>query len=417
MAQPSARRIALKALRAWRRGKRFADSIISQRLGKAGFTRRDRAFTLELFYGVLRNITLLDFWIGCLRTSRIDDNLCDILRLGLYQLFFLRTAQHAAVFETVALAPKKQRAVINGMLRAAARRREELRNQADTQPLFVRTSHPQFLVARWRQHLGDKNAEDLCNWNNLPPPVYGRVNQLKIDPKNFLRLYPESSLLAGNPDFVEFRELPAKALDLGHCYIQDPSTAIACQFLDPKAGHSILDACAAPGGKTGYIAELMQNQGIIVACDRDSQRLKNLKDNVARLDARIIHAVRHDWTCNRLQEEIASVAPFDRILVDAPCTNTGVMRRRVDLRWRLRPEDFTRMPNEQFVITLAASRLLKAGGVLVYSTCSLEPEENEQVVGRILAEMPNLRLEAERYSLPFCDCFDGAYIARLVRNG
>ena len=417
MAQPSARQIALRALRAWREEKRFADSIISQRLGEADLMRPDRAFALELFYGVLRNVTLLDFWIDRLRTSRIDIAMRDILRLGLYQLFLLGTARHAAVFETVALAPKKQRAVINGVLRAAARRREELCNQADAQPLFVRTSHPQFLVARWRQHLGDKNAEELCNWNNLPPPVYGRINQLKINPKNFRELYLDSRVLPGNPDFMEFRELPAKALDSGHCYIQDPSTAIACQLLAPKPGQRILDACAAPGGKTGYIAELMQNHGMIVACDRDSERLKTLKINITQLDARIVHVVRHDWTRNRLQKEIASVAPFDRILVDVPCTNTGVMRRRVDLRWPLRPEDFTRMPNKQLIITLAASRLLKPGGVLVYSTCSLEPEENEQVVGRVLPEMPTLRLKAERYSLPFRDGFDGAYAARLVRNG
>ena len=126
MAQPSARQIALRALRAWREEKRFADSIISQRLGEADLMRPDRAFALELFYGVLRNVTLLDFWIDRLRTSRIDIAMRDILRLGLYQLFLLGTARHAAVFETVALAPKKQRAVINGVLRAAARRREEL---------------------------------------------------------------------------------------------------------------------------------------------------------------------------------------------------------------------------------------------------------------------------------------------------
>jgi 16S rRNA (cytosine967-C5)-methyltransferase len=416
MAQLSARQIALKALRTWRRGKRFADSIISQSLAEAELSPSDRAFALELFYGVLRNITLLDFWIGGVWASHIDVNLRDILRLGVYQLFFLETAQHAAVFETVALAPKKQRAVINGVLRAAARKRGELLTRANAQPLFIRRSHPQFLVARWQQHLGDKNAEELCTWNNLPPPIYGRINRLKIDPKMFRQLYPGSRAAAGNPDFVQFDDLAIKALDAGHCYVQDPSTAIACQLLDPKPGEKILDACAAPGGKTSYIAQLMQNQGTIVACDRDLGRLKTLKDNIARLDARVIHAVRHDWRRDPLQREIASVAPFDRILVDAPCTNTGVMRRRVDLRWRLRPEDFTRMANEQLIITRATIRLLKPGGVLVYSTCSLEPEENEEIVHRLIAELSILRLEEERYSLPFRDGFDGAFAAKLVRS-
>jgi 16S rRNA (cytosine967-C5)-methyltransferase len=416
MAQLSARRIALEALRTWQKGNRFADSIISQSLDDADLTRPDRAFVLELFYGVLRNLTLLDFWISCVRASRIDDNVRDLLRLGLYQLFLLETAQHAAVFETVALAPKRQRGVVNGVLRAAAREREELLTRGNAQRLFIRRSHPQFLVARWQRHFGDKNTEELCQWNNLPPPIYGRINRLRIDPKIFLQLYPGSRAAAGNPDFVQFDELANKALDAGHCYVQDPSTAIACRLLDPKPGEKILDACAAPGGKTGYIAGLMQNQGAIVACDRDPKRIKNLKDNMARLDARIIHAVHHDWRRDPLQREIASVAPFDRILVDAPCTNTGVMRRRVDLRWRLRPEDFTRMANEQFIITRAAIRLLKPGGVLVYSTCSLEPEENDEIVHRLVAEMTILRSEGERYSLPFRDGFDGAFAAKLVRT-
>jgi 16S rRNA (cytosine967-C5)-methyltransferase len=271
-------------------------------------------------------------------------------------------------------------------------------------------------VARWQQQFGNQSTEELCKWNNLPPPIYGRINGLKIDPENFLQLYPDSQALPSIPDFVKFDDLPTNALHSGHCYIQDPGTVIACQLLDPKPGEKILDACAAPGGKTGYIAQLMENQGAIVACDRDPERLQNLKANVVRLGARMIHAVTHDWMRDRLPKEIASATPFDRILVDAPCTNTGVMRRRIDVRWRLRPVDFIRMPNEQFIITRAAVCLLKPGGVLVYSTCSLEPDENEEVVCRLLAEMSILRLEAERYSLPFRDGFDGAYAAKLVRS-
>jgi 16S rRNA (cytosine967-C5)-methyltransferase len=417
MAQLSARQIALAALRKWRRERRFADSVISRLFAKAELTVSNRAFALELFYGVLRNLLLLDFWIGCLRASRIDADLRDLLRLGLYQLLFLKTAEHAAVYETVELAPKRQRAVINGVLRAAARQQDQLRTRGNAQPLFVRTSHPQFLIARWQQHFGAEAANELCRWNNAPPPIYGRINQLKIDRADFLRKYPESPALVRNPPFVEFHAWPTDALNLGRCYIQDPSTAIACELLDPQPGEKILDACAAPGGKTGYIAQLMKNRGVIVACDRDPERLRMLESNITRLGIQIIRTFRLDWTQGRIPKEITSIGPFDRILVDAPCTNTGVMRRRVDVRWRLRPKDFLRMPKQQFEIARAAIRLLKPGGVFVYSTCSLEPEENEELIGRLLNEFPGVRPAREESCLPFRDHFDGAFAARLTDTG
>jgi 16S rRNA (cytosine967-C5)-methyltransferase len=416
MAQLSARQIALAALRLWRKGKRFADSIISELLPKA-LPRSDRAFALELFYGLLRNLTLLDFWIACLRASPLQNDLRDILRLGLYQLFFLKTAPHAAVHETVELAPKKQRSLINAMLRTATRRQSELLAGANAQPVFVRTSHPQFLVERWQLHFGPEHAEALCKWNNLAAPVYGRINRLKIDRHKFLQLHPTSRPLTRNSDFVEFDTLPTGALRRGHCYIQDPSTVVACQLLGPKPGEKVLDACAAPGGKTGYVAELMRNLGTIVACDRDPKRLEILKENMARLGARIVQISRHDWTHGHVPLDIATLAPFDRILLDVPCSNTGVMRRRADLRWRLRQADFARMQQLQIEIVRALVPLLKSNGVLVYSTCSLEAEENEKIVCQMLTEMPILRLETETYSLPFRDGFDGAFAAKIIRNG
>ena len=416
MAQRSARETALAALRLWRTEKGFADSIISGILANADLTLSDRAFALELFYGVLRNLTLLDFWIDCLRISRIESSVRDVLRLGVYQIFLLKTPEHAAVHETVAIAAKKQRSIVNAVLRTAIRQRNELFADANAQLLFVRTSHPQFLVERWQQHFGTEYTEKLCKWNNRPAPIYGRINRIQIDPEVFALLYPDSRPLPSNPDFVEFNNLPTAALASGQCYIQDPSTAMACQLLDPKPGEKILDACAAPGGKTTYLAQLMQNRGLIIACDRDRKRLQILKDNIGRLGTTIVRAIRHDWARDDPPEEILSIAPFDRVLLDAPCTNTGVMRRRIDVRWRLRPEDFSRMSNEQLTIARAVIGLLKPGGTLVYSTCSLEPEENEQVVRRLFAEPPAPGLEAEKESLPFGDGFDGAYAAKIFRN-
>jgi 16S rRNA (cytosine967-C5)-methyltransferase len=416
MAWLSARRIALNALRKWRKEKRFAGSIVSESLSRSELTESDRAFAFELFYGVLRNLTLLDFWIACLRASKIDADLRDVVRLGLYQLFLLKTASHAAVNETVELVPQRQRSIVNGMLRAAIRRQSELIARTDAEPLFVQTSHPQFLVERWQHHFGAQQAEELCKWNNLPAPIYGRINQLRIDHEEFLRLYPDSRPLTRNFEFVEFDVLPTSAVRQGHCYIQDPSTAIACQILSPQPGEKILDACAAPGGKTGYIAQLMENLGTIVACDRDPERLLILKENMARLDVRIVHLVDHDWIRGHVPAEIASMAPFHRILLDAPCSNTGVMRRRVDVRWRLQPADFLRMQQRQLEMLPAMIPLLGTNGVIVYSTCSLEPEENEQVARRILDDSSALRPVEEKRSLPFRDGFDGAFAAKFIRN-
>jgi 16S rRNA (cytosine967-C5)-methyltransferase len=416
MARLSARQIALSALRTWRKERRFADSIISDSLAKAELTESDRAFAFELFYGVLRSLILLDFWVGCLRASRVDVDLRDVLRLGLYQLFLLETAPHAAVHETVKLVPGRQRPIVNGMLRAAIRRQSELLARADAEPLFVRASHPQFLVQRWQQHFGARYTEELCKRNNFPAPIYGRINHLRIDREEFLRLYPDSQPQTRNPEFVKFDVLPKEAVKQGYCYIQDPSTAIACRILNPRAGERILDACAAPGGKTGYIAQLMENRGTIVACDRDPDRLQMLKENMARLGVGIVCIFNYDWTRGRVPTEIASMAPFHRILLDAPCSNTGVMRRRVDVRWRLQPADFLRMQQRQLEIISALVPLLKPKGTLVYSTCSLEPEENEQVVRQALSSASILRLEEQTRSFPFEDRLDGAFAAKFIRS-
>ena len=412
MAQTTARRVALAALKTWRTKKQFADVVISVALFKTALQNADRAFALELFYGVLRNLTLLDFWIRALRPQHVDVDLRDVLRLGLYQLFLAKTPEHAAVNETVELVPKNKHGIINAILRSATRRRNELQKSVKAQSLDVRTSHPKFLIERWQKAFGRRSTEALCDWNNRPPPIYARINQLKIDRQTFFERYQDARRLPNVPNFVE-RPSPVDALAAGDCYVQDPSTAIACELLAPQPGEKILDACAAPGGKTGYLNELMQNRGSLVACDRDPERLRLLSENLQRLGASIAKIVCHDWTRTKMPEEILSEAPFDRILLDAPCSNTGVMRRRVDVRWRLKPVDFVRMQKRQIEIAHAVIPLLKPGGAFVYSTCSLEKQENEDVVEHFLRTMSILRLEETKRSLPFIDNFDGAYAARL----
>ncbi len=409
----SGRTLALSALTRWRNGTEFADRIIEQTFGLSGLGASDRGFALELFYGVLRNLTLLDFWIGQLRSEPIDAGARDLLRLGLYQIMFLRTPAHAAVFETVELARPRVRNLINAILRRALREEITLTNAADAQPLSVRFSEPEFLVEKWTRQFGAQATLELCRWNNRPAPIYARVNQLRTTVADFLHRHPGSFALPGSVNFVGLPS-PTAVTQNGDGYIQDPSTAIACEMLRPSPGERVLDACAAPGGKSAYLAEMMANQGVLVATDQDDLRLVRLRDNLVRLGVTNVRSVRCDWLDeNSIRAAGLAEACFDKILVDAPCTNTGVMRRRVDVRWRLGPGDFIRMSRRQLAILRAVARLLKSGGALVYSTCSLEPEENDAVIAEFLRNYPDFRLTDRKESLPFRDEFDGAFAARL----
>jgi 16S rRNA (cytosine967-C5)-methyltransferase len=419
--ESSSRGLSLAALREWRVGEKFADAILARLLRSSALAAPDRAFATELFYGVLRHRTLLDFWIGALRSGHLDHDARDLLRLGLYQLFLLRTPEHAAVYETVHLAGAKARSLVNGVLRTALRRKPELIETASRQDLSLRSSHPQFLIDRWTLNFGAENTVAFCDWNNQPAPLYARINRIKTSDGEFRALVGSARCADRTPqrdiptNFVRLMSIPSDALAAGHCYIQDPSTAIACVLLDPKPGERVLDACAAPGGKTAYLAELMKNDGLIVACDRDQGRIRTLQDNLERLGVRMARCTQHDWTSSNPLPDSVALSSFDRILVDAPCSNTGVMRRRVDLRWRLSPKDFLRMQQQQLRILRATIPLLKSEGVLVYSTCSIEPEENERVARLISQEFPFLKLVEQVSLLPFQDGFDGAYAAKFVR--
>jgi 16S rRNA (cytosine967-C5)-methyltransferase len=409
----SSRRLALDALARWGKGAEFADTIVADLFARTSLGSSDRAFALELFYGVLRNLSLLDFWIAKLRSEAVDPGARDILRLGLYQVLVIETAAHAAVFETVALARSGVRSLINAILRRALREKNALTNAAANQPVPIRFSTPKFLIEKWSRQFGAEDLMKLCQWNNRPAPVYARINRLKTTTSDFLLRHPDSVPLPGSAHFVVWRP-PGASLEDGDCYIQDPSTAMACELLDPAPGEAVLDACAAPGGKAAYLAEMMKNDGELVVADRDANRLSRLHRNFVRLGVSNARMLRCDWTDEQFKRAAGVHSQsFDKILVDAPCSNTGVLRRRVDLRWRLQPDDFTRMPRQQLAILCAVAPLLKPGGSLVYSTCSLEPEENTQVIDEFLRARPDFRLTNQKESLPFRDAIDGAFAARL----
>ena len=461
------REIAVQILgrRGWQT---FTEELFEQALKAANLPAADRRLCQELVYGIVRWHATLDWLIERKTGHRTQKAaLQDLLRLGLYQIFWLnRIPSHAAVHVTVELAKQRgfgaQAGFVNALLRGYLREFEPTRallNDLKTSRPHLGYSHPDWLVDRWQKSWGPARTAELLSWNNTPPKTFARVNTLKIDPAKLLPLWRDENV---EYDFVrrdwfdenlvfELKSHPPldrlPSFQNGFFYIQDPSTLLALHELDPRPGQTVLDLCAAPGGKLTYIAQLMGNQGRIVACDVDSGRLKLIEDNCARLGVTCVEVLpgsagvppaigarlsaRFDEGTETVVEEdpgapmrgavkrsehrapVLAELKFDRILVDAPCSNTGVMRRRVDLRWRLSLQEIERLKTMQLELLRAAARQLQPGGILIYSTCSLEPEENRKVIDTVLSNHPDFKLEVERELVPWREDVDGAYVAKL----
>jgi 16S rRNA (cytosine967-C5)-methyltransferase len=457
------REIAVRVLQQRRAGGKFIEDLLETALQGAQLSSADRALCQEIVYGIVRWQATLD-WLIARKTDGREQKpaLQNLLRLGLYQIFRLdRIPDHAAVNETVELAKQNGfgaqagfvNAVLRGYLREADATKKLLDELKTTQPALG-WSHPEWLVIRWQKRWGAERTAQLLEWNNTPPKTFARVNTLKTDAGKLLAKWRDENVeydfvrgggrqtaafLAEMESSVPHCGMP-KAATLenlvfelksypplnslasfrdGWFYIQDPGTLLAVCKLGPQPGETILDFCAAPGGKTTFIAQLMNNQGRIVAQDVSDERLKWIQENCARLGVTCVEPVLLS-TFNSLPGQSGATTGqpstcFDRILVDAPCSNTGVMRRRVDLRWRIQPEEIERLRSAQLDLLKQAATQVKPGGVLVYSTCSLEPEENGEVVKQFLSERADFKLESERELLPFMDNVDGAFVAALVK--
>ena len=396
----------------WERGTEFADGILHHILEHNRFSTLDRTLFMEIFYGTIRFLRTLDFLISKLRDEEPDSRTRQAVRIGLYQLLRTRIPQHAAVNETVNTAGRA-RAVVNAMLRRYLREEKELRESLDHSPLGLRQSHPEVLVERWTRQFGAGDTAALCEWNNDPADILVRVNELKVSAGELLRTGGGEPVEI-HPLMLKMERLPIPWIVSGLCYVQDPSTLMACDLLAPQPEDRVLDACAAPGGKTSYLAQLMKNEGEIVACDVSPDRLTRMRENLERLGVENVEVRKADWLHEAPREK--EMGKFDRILLDAPCSNTGVIRRRVDVRWRLKGDDFERMPQVQLGLMKNVARLLKPGGTLVYSTCSIEPEENDELVRRVAEELPELKFRSSKRTLPFRDRVDGAFAAMFTRN-
>ncbi|MBI1842943.1 MAG: 16S rRNA (cytosine(967)-C(5))-methyltransferase RsmB [Verrucomicrobia bacterium] len=426
------RQIAFAILRRHSEGSEYLEDVIAEQFAKHTLAANDRALVHELTGGVVRWRRTLDWLIEWRTRGRAQQPVVRILLwMGFYQLLWLdRVPAHAAVHETVELAKSLGlgpiAGFINALCRSLIRELDEARRRlaalAATHP-DIRFSHPEWLAHRWEKVWGRERVRVLMEWNNLPPPVYARVNRLLATPESLEKQWADEGVVfqrhefawAPNADVYELKEHPSlsglKSLREGRFYVQDPSTLLAVHALDPQPGMTVLDSCAAPGGKTTLIAQRMRNEGILIAQDTHRARTEMIRQNCERLGVRCVRISTHSGVTH---PELSLA--FDRILVDAPCSNTGVMRRRIDLRWRVSPEEIQRLQGAQQSLIENASTQLKPGGLLVYSTCSLEPEENQQVTQWFLRHNPEFESVFSRQLTPFEHSVDGAYVTVFRRR-
>ena len=353
----------------------------------------DRAFVQDLVYTVVRRFRPLRAVLGELMRTWPKGELEALVLVGAAQILYMPDVpDFAAVNETVAAAKlsgrdKRLDRVVNGVLRNLVRRRAEFEAKLAAAPLAERESYPNALVRRWSARFGEANAEALAKWHNRPAETWlaypGRYERLERGKK-----------VADVEGFAD-----------GAFIVQDPATAGAVDLMDVKPGLSVLDFCAAPGGKTVQLAWRLGG-GRLVAQEVNPKRLRRLQANLQRLKL--------DWV-EAVQTLPADAGTFDRVLVDAPCSNTGVLRRRPDARWRWDAEHLAQLAGLQAQILGSAAAHVAPGGLLVYSTCSNEPEENADQVAKFLAAHPGFSEVGRRESLPFETDHDGAFACALLR--
>lgn len=378
----SSRRSAAFIVARWIATKDFPSSMLPNGV--------ERAFVQDLVYTTIRRIRPLRKILGVLMKQWPKGELEALLYVGAAQILYMPDVpDFAAVSETVDAAKACENPsiakVVNGVLRNVIRRREEFEKMIADAPLEECESFPTALVRRWERRFGAENAARLCAWHNTPAETF-----LARRDGSFVKL-ERGQRVEDVPGYAE-----------GDFIVQDPGTRIAVDLLDPKPGERILDACAAPGGKTVQIA---WRGAEVTACEVNPKRRRRLEENLVRLKLGV-----------EVTPELPASQTFDKVLVDAPCSNTGVLRRRPDARWNWSEEKLAALVKLQAEILDACASRVAPDGLLVYSTCSNEPEENEAQVTAFLARHPDFSLEESRESLPFESGTDGAFAALLRRN-
>ncbi|GIP36735.1 ribosomal RNA small subunit methyltransferase B [Paenibacillus sp. J31TS4] len=405
----SARELAMELLTRVEQEGAYSNILLNQLLRQSQLDRREAGFATELVYGTIQRRNTIDYFLARFVPKglhKLDPWVRSLLRLSFYQLYYLdRVPAHAAVNEAVNLAKKHGHAgiagMVNGVLRNVLRQRETLVLPADlpdVKRIALEHSHPEWMVARWIREYGAEEAEKLCAANNEAPPVSVRANALRQSAGELVLelreagyeaepspLAPAGVRVAGAGNMAD-----SPWYERGALSVQDESSMLVAEALAPEPGMTVLDCCAAPGGKTTHLAEKMQDRGRIVACDVHEHKEALIRRQAERLGLTSI-----DTQVTDARELAAKYPPasFDRILLDAPCSGLGVIRRKPDLKWAKEESEIASVAKVQQELLEAVHGLLKPGGVLVYSTCTTAREENAGMVKQFLEAHPDFRLE------------------------
>lgn len=439
-----ARGAAIRILSRFERSDSYVDKLLDAEFRLGSLNPQDKALLTELVNGVIRWQGKLDWILTGFYHGEFEKCLTPVknaMRIALYQILFLTKIPHpAAINESVELIKRikgeKSAGVVNGVLRNILRHINDIRypkREEDIHWYFsVIYSHPRWLVKRWFDRYGEKDGEELLKANTQRPMLSVRTNLLKTDATfigEWLKQHEipmqQSSLLPESFEVSSLRDIVSTELFTeGKVSIQDPSATLAARLAQPKSGNTVYDLCAAPGGKTFVLAEMMNNTGKIIALDKYEQKLKFINTDATRLGLDIIRTEVGDAMTYAPSEQA------DIVLADVPCTGFGTLSKKPEIKWRRELKDLKSLAEQQKKILENAAKLVKNGGVLLYSTCSIEPEENSEQVLSFLERHPEFVLDnAENYlpeqvckdgflqTLPHIHHTDGAFAARLVKRG
>ncbi|SDI67470.1 16S rRNA (cytosine(967)-C(5))-methyltransferase RsmB [Natribacillus halophilus] len=410
----------------------YSHLALNEALQDSSLSEVDNRFVTEVVYGTIKRLNTLDYVLEQTMKQpfrKTDRRVKTILRMSAYQLLYMdRIPERAAINEGVELAKRWGRGglkgFVNGVLRTVARQGlPDFKRISDpVQRIALETSHPEWLVRKWVQAYGEDVCRAMCETNLKRAYTTLRVNRLQTDRDTLQRDLQAEGIetSAGNlsPDSLivtEGQAMHSASFAKGAFSFQDESSMLVTQALDVEAGLNVLDACAAPGGKTTYIAERMYDEGQVLANDIHPHKSMLIEQQVQRLGLESVTTRTEDATD---LDDTFEAETFDRVLVDAPCSGLGVVRAKPDIKWQMNPEQIKELSALQLRILEAAAYVLKPGGTLVYSTCTLMPEENEEVVDAFLQKhYTSFAKDEVRSIFPQQYDSDGFFIAAMTKRG